>query len=599
MTELSTHVFELDLTSVCVNSGIVQLPMKMQAYFLDGAVEAKIDGEVVPLEFQSPRKLGGFKGHFEKRGLNANDRVRFELEVDGETVAGINASCIKRERNKPAAARTAQGTSTSADTGERDDDDETRPQPPRSSVGESGSWGSETSVRAVRRVTIRGSDTVPQPHGPSHAALESTASNQRQAAEQRQGELSAGSARWRPLDGLSPAGEAVRAAEIEFSDTTVRAIRRRRVEATAADRVQPALDQEQDDLAPTRSWQEASEPAVPASAADPEPSASERVRLSDLLAPAVSHQEPKSTAVSSRRPRIFAGRGPRAGREASGMAWFAPSAPNAHGNGRATASPDLIEERELVPVARQAPRPAPKSAALGHTTDAVENRQPRHEVARSPFERSLATNRDETPLGAPGTGQGSSLLPPVDAPAVGRHQQSETVNRPLEAVPFRAEHPYGSSQRAPAQPVSNARPDQVPRSMSVSLKRSDQVASPIDTSYVTSSPVVNREPLVSANTDFRASNGSAPPADKPAEDVLPATPQTIPQPTLQDDIAVVSAHLDRPETPAIVRSDLLADQLGLEAERCERALERLSERRDRITRIRKGAYMIRRDATRP
>ena len=59
----------------------------------------------------------------------------------------------------------------------------------------------------------------------------------------------------------------------------------------------------------------------------------------------------------------------------------------------------------------------------------------------------------------------------------------------------------------------------------------------------------------------------------------------------------LSAHLASPNTPAIVRSDVLAEQLGLEPERCERALERLSENRDRVSRIRKGAYMIRRDAT--
>src|SRR5690606_38517446 len=66
---------------------------------------------------------------------------------------------------------------------------------------------------------------------------------------------------------------------------------------------------------------------------------------------------------------------------------------------------------------------------------------------------------------------------------------------------------------------------------------------------------------------------------------------------LEHDVLTLSTHLALPGTPAIVRSDVLAEQLGLGLDRCERALERLTEQRDRISRIRKGAYMIRRDAT--
>ena len=49
VTELSTHVFELNLTSVCVSSGVIQLPLKMIEYFAPGSVAAELDGETLAL----------------------------------------------------------------------------------------------------------------------------------------------------------------------------------------------------------------------------------------------------------------------------------------------------------------------------------------------------------------------------------------------------------------------------------------------------------------------------------------------------------------------------------------------------------------------
>ena len=90
--------------AACVSTGVVQLPMKMQPFFTNGAIPATVDGESLALEFSAPRRLGGFKRHFEQRGLRANDRVHFELEAVEGKVVGLSAACIKRERNKPALA---------------------------------------------------------------------------------------------------------------------------------------------------------------------------------------------------------------------------------------------------------------------------------------------------------------------------------------------------------------------------------------------------------------------------------------------------------------------------------------------------------------
>src|SRR5690606_20885575 len=100
VTELSTHTFELDLTSVCVSSGTIQLPLKMLPYFTPGRIPAVVDGQAVELEFEAPRRLMGLRQLFAERGLRSNDRVRFELELDGDRVVGLRATCIRRERPK-------------------------------------------------------------------------------------------------------------------------------------------------------------------------------------------------------------------------------------------------------------------------------------------------------------------------------------------------------------------------------------------------------------------------------------------------------------------------------------------------------------------
>jgi len=62
---------------------------------------------------------------------------------------------------------------------------------------------------------------------------------------------------------------------------------------------------------------------------------------------------------------------------------------------------------------------------------------------------------------------------------------------------------------------------------------------------------------------------------------------------LELDIRSVEEYLSRPDTPAIIRAEALGEILGMGEERAERALERISERPDRLSRIRRGAYMVR------
>ena len=61
----------------------------------------------------------------------------------------------------------------------------------------------------------------------------------------------------------------------------------------------------------------------------------------------------------------------------------------------------------------------------------------------------------------------------------------------------------------------------------------------------------------------------------------------------EDDRALIQAYLARPSVPAIVRTERVAETLGLSVERAERALDRIAEHAERVTRIRPGAYMVR------
>ena len=73
---------------------------------------------------------------------------------------------------------------------------------------------------------------------------------------------------------------------------------------------------------------------------------------------------------------------------------------------------------------------------------------------------------------------------------------------------------------------------------------------------------------------------------------MPTTGGTVGGPV--DDAGAVERYLTRPDVPAIVRSENVADAIGVTLDRVERVLMRIAEDRERVTRIRPGAYMVRR-----
>src|SRR5690606_35581895 len=103
------------------------------------------------VSFTEPRRLSGFQQHFEKRGLRCNDKVVFEVEVEGDVAIGLVAASIKRERNRPAQQQAAGGTE-----GVDHSNGDATPNGAHSRQRAS-SWGMDElggQVRAVRRVRI-------------------------------------------------------------------------------------------------------------------------------------------------------------------------------------------------------------------------------------------------------------------------------------------------------------------------------------------------------------------------------------------------------------------------------------------------------------
>lgn len=551
MTELSTHVFELDLTSVCVSTGIVQLPMKMQPYFDDGAIDALIDGEDVRLEFSGPRRLGGFRSHFAKRGLKANDKVRFELEVTDEQVDEVSAACIKRERNKPVPASdqsrddVSERTSDKAVGGSEDATEADK------GASRDGSWGdNSSSVRAVRRVTIQGADTQPALHAspaavPVSRAMASPASPSPNRAR---------TATWRALDGLSSEAVPSDTEAAEFADTTVRAVRRRSFgsaePATTARDSQPrTMVAAGDDHASRITVDEVA--GVMAAGVEE----TSQVSLADLVVPTDGAQAPDPRVrVSPARARIFVGRGPRTDRETFGRA-DAKQSQSHPAPASATRGPELIEERELVPVAG--------AAAAGQTAES------RAEIVSSEAIRPISNGR-------------------VEGRSADDWQGSVNEDRHNGRVAGL----FDSKERRQA----NIAEHKVSGSSTVSGRRETPVVIDDDDfggEYVAATEANGLPPELDIGQDSGAGQIDGTPlpnSDASSVGLVDG---------LEHDLDLIRELLERPNAPAIVRSDTVAEQLGLTPDRSERALERLSEERERISRIRKGAYMIRRDATKP
>lgn len=227
--------YVVDLTSVCVRSGTLRLPLSLIGRFGEGEQTVIADGEELKIDFQAPRTLSGLAPFFERAELKPNDRVRFEFDGDRLLLQSQKRQASRGSKESPGAGAAAPVTAASERTGSaavppsRLTARGLFPAPsqllesgaeaqPANDGGNAQASQPEQVVRAVKRVRIEGglpprSDTVP----PKPRDLASS----REVWARRQ------QASWRSLD-TTIAGPVVppeEAAEA-FSESTVRVVRR-------------------------------------------------------------------------------------------------------------------------------------------------------------------------------------------------------------------------------------------------------------------------------------------------------------------------------------------------------------------------------------
>lgn len=574
---MSKREFELDLTSVCVGSGVVQLPLKMQALFVAGGVPAIVDGEELLLSFIEPRRLSGFKEHFERRGLRSNDKLRFEVEVAGEKSVALVAASIKRERSKPAQQRTTfeQGApGTTADAAGTE-------QLSRSQV--SSAWGASDNgrqVRAVRKVRVEGGAPLPVSPAAQRFGQQTPGEDARRPGDRVTGRGAKDYSGWAPLDGLSSEGDQQLLAQGDYPEATVREVRRSRI---GADRDQEAQTD------PEVAWAVAGNgQAVP-----------------PLFAHGVEVVEPRAHAGPEPARRAAWAAQPVEGREAS--------------TARAVdAGPDIVEQVSIQPVPAMvevlvtaASAAAPLQQLVGETASLRVPQAPHLPAPRIPVPRNTAAGSTWQPTAASGFNN-SEPSGVVRQPRL----IEETDLTPLrEAVAPPMARSAESQRGAPAESSSAAFSTAPVRAKWTAPRAIDDAefggeylhsGRSLETALLHESDEVARPDARTTAADERGNPGAEQPtASFPDAGHMPAQPREEPvrvqqhaKPArLEDDLRLIEAYLDRPSTPAIVRSEVIAIELGMDDQRSERALERLSENRDRVSRIRKGAYMVKKSAT--
>lgn len=529
---MSTHVFELNLTSVCVSSGVIQLPFKMLEFFVPGRVAAELDGEQVELDFQAPRRLHGLRAHFGARGLRSNDVVRFSLEVEDGRLARLNATCVRRERQRPSDDGTAeQGRPAAALT----------PSP-------AGSWDSVQEVRAVKRVRIPGLPTAQSP-----AELDLEAQPQRSSSLGGGQPVSAGAEGWR--------ADPVNAEDEQFTSVRVRK-RSHVVDAPMAVAATAPSD---------------GEPAKVAQVVGPSSEPAREVQLADLIAPPIgSPAGDVRTPEHGWRPRNWAALSSRmrfGARQPSSYPRAQPytSGPTDQGVGpaRNVESPQVADEGvepELVAVGHDVARPANEVAAVPSQVPTGRTAGPRAEsVAGTDVPGPVQVSAAPRSSARPRTQHGASsdYADSASRAAAG----DERVRAVAPAVPDTYTARPGADERAV--PVRSAAP--VRESSTEPEGKATQASA-------RSIPLID-------DADF----GGDYLFDAQESEEAPVSAAG----GLEADMAMVAAYLARPDTPAIVRAEAVGEVLGIGEARAERALERVSERPDQVNRIRRGAYMVR------
>ncbi len=621
--------YVLDLTSWCVKSGSVQLPQTLLGRFSVGKVKAQSDAGELDLEFRAPRVLAGLGAYFERHGLRANDRIEFSFEGNS-----LRISCQQREKQHREAnavppiqrqAPAGNGVPTLEQRGEAGKAEGPRrrasdwteavdrevaqsalrrreraeeaankgitvdrfggpvedlvpghtQQPQRRQAPDPApDPGSKATSRKITTVRIEGGVPV-QPTPRVVRPKDASSAHQVWAHQQN--------AQWRSLDSLRASERGDASQDPAFSDTVVRAYRR----SANGSRQQEPLT---------------SRPPAEVHGRGDETT---RAKSAPRLRP---HDHAPSTTASGRNSEAAADLAPQ---PALGAAAF-----------QATEHPQDRPRREAPAYEAAADGPSSDSVTTGRATD--EQRyfggedEAEESVAKGPHrgvisrlglrlgigrERAAgagaANAHDEAPL------RGTHAAPPpldVSSGTAPAYRQTPRAARPHglagPGTPLEGRNTAGSASpraRGPHQgPQTDAPAYRAQAAADVPAGPMPGVTGPRPEAAPErrSAPAAVATALQDALLD--------PEADEPrqtaevAASPAPETPRApAPTASVSEDAAFLRNYLLRPGTPAIVRSIDLAEKLGMSPERALRAMDRLSEERERFSRIRDGAYMVR------
>ncbi len=586
----AAETFVVDLTTVCLRSGTVRLPLSLIGRFSEGQHKVTAGGEELMIEFEAPRTLIGLAPFFERAELKANDRVRFVF--DGQK---LELTAQKRER-----ARGSSRTGNALQAGP---------------AGASGAQEpSPAQGRSEGRLTARGLFPAPA------ELVDSTNARPGEPAAQAEGEQA-------EMD--------AQAESDQWRDTSVKAVRRVRIEGGVAPRMDTAPPRPLDRASARDVWarrQQASWRSLDAMVAGPVVPPEEAaeafsettvrvVRRSkgtslplDVEAPPLPKPEPEAPS-ESRRPESYS------------MSWplpesrrSAPSARPADGpSSRAPAPEAQLEEREerqtefgrAVLSARadldpylDAPIDADRESGYVPPTILESDllslppsgpwREESEEAYQKYKEAQLASGTAAAPverrqgiLGRLGLGRGarsgsasdagSSDMGSSDAGSSAR--RSEQASKPVApADRMTSGAPRESARSAQAISVETAVevPAATPRRRADDMKAE---AAPAAEAQRTQKAVIVDESVYDVDFDT---------------DVQPHLQGAQEADGIEADMAKVSQYLHQPDVPAIVRCEDLAERLQMSQERVSSAMSRLAEDRERYTPLRGDAYMVRR-----
>ncbi len=573
----AAETYIVDLTTVCLSSGTLRLPLSLLGRFSEGQHRVSAGGEELTIEFEAPRTLSGLAPFFKGCELRANDRVRFVF--DGASLV-LEAHKRERPRSSSAAASAPLNASLSAAVGGSNGGAERAP--------------SKASVNGGARLPQRGLFAEPSQLLDPSAQIAQDAL----AAEDTVAATASAEPQHAP------------------AENSVKAVRRVRIEGGEPPRTNTVTPRPLDRASAHDVWARRQQPSwraldtmVAGPVIDPEEAAE---AFSDSIVRVVRRSKGTITPLAAEIPPLKPKAAPEAREErpvSYSMSWPLPETPR--------------EKPKARPADGPAPRPARESranAAAGATPNPYLDPylDAPIDADTEQYAASTPTILESDLLSLPTSGRWRE----ASEEAYHKYQEAQHASAEPVAVPAgrrgilgrlgfgRAAKDGALNGAGAGNGAATDQPSWPGAAPTTAAPASDSATRATGggtgAAAAASQPAANTaKPAAPAKPTpvYQASGQQLLIVDESVYDVdfeTAAPPQTAlkeePMGSIEDDMAALNALLRQPDIPAIVRCDDLAARLRISPERVSRAMLRLSEDRERFTPLRGDAYMVRRGA---